>query len=142
MITYVDTSFLVKLLVAEPGSARARQIWEASDRAVAVRLVEVEAAAALAAAERAGRITVTQAGVLLAVAREAMGEMVSVEVTADLIRSAASLARQEALRGYDAVHLAGALVVGADVMASADKDLCAAAARQGLYVADPLDGAG
>ena len=31
MITYVDTSVLVKLVVEEPGSDRARAVWDASD---------------------------------------------------------------------------------------------------------------
>jgi hypothetical protein len=35
------------------------------------------------------------------------------------------------------VHLAAALLVGADVMATADGDLSAAALRQGVRVADP-----
>jgi hypothetical protein len=49
------------------------------------------------------------------------------------------LAGREALRGYGAVHLAAALAVRADVVASADGDLCEAARRNGLHVANPLD---
>jgi uncharacterized protein len=44
----------------------------------------------------------------------------------------------EGLRDYDAVHLAAALVVEATVFTSADAALCAAAARRGLHIADPL----
>lgn len=32
MITYVDTSVLVKLLVDEMGSGAAQQVWENADR--------------------------------------------------------------------------------------------------------------
>jgi predicted nucleic acid-binding protein len=61
-----------------------------------------------------------------------------VEVTEELIESAAQLAETEWLRGYDAVHLAAALFVGAAAITSADRELCEAAERQGLHIADPL----
>ena len=41
------------------------------------------------------------------------------------------------LRAYDAVHLASALKIGADIFASADVDLCRAANRQGLNIFNP-----
>ena len=50
------------------------------------------------------------------------------------------LAEHEALRGYDAVHLGAALLVGATVFSSADTHLCGAAARRGLHIANPLEG--
>ena len=55
-----------------------------------------------------------------------------------LIVDAADLAEAEALRGYDAVHLAAAVTVGATVFTSADSELCAAAQRRGLHIANPL----
>lgn len=61
-----------------------------------------------------------------------------VEPTEDLIAHAAELAEVEGLRGCDAVHLAAALLVGATVLSSADSDLCSAAERRGLHVANPL----
>jgi len=61
-----------------------------------------------------------------------------VEVTEGLIDDAAQLAEVEALRGYDAVHLAAALFVSATVLTSADEALCEAAGRRGLHVANPL----
>jgi uncharacterized protein len=66
-------------------------------------------------------------------------ELTIVEITEDLIVDAAEMAEQEALQGYDAVHLAAALTVGADLVTSADVALCDAAGRRGLAVANPLD---
>jgi hypothetical protein len=37
--TYFDTSAVVPLLIAEPGSARAAPLWDGADRVVSVRLV-------------------------------------------------------------------------------------------------------
>ena len=50
MITYVDTSTLIKLIVDEEGSDRAELIWQSADSVASVSLVVVEARAALAAA--------------------------------------------------------------------------------------------
>ncbi len=138
MITYVDTSTLIKLIIDEEGSDRAEVIWQSADSVTSVSLVVVEARAALATAARSERLSSDQ----LHVAQTELGAFVDelhlVEVTENLIESAAQLAETESLRGYDAVHLAGALFVGATVLTSADRDLCEAAERQGLHIADPL----
>lgn len=59
-----------------------------------------------------------------------------IEVTPTLAQAAGDLAEQHGLRGYDAVHLASALVVPADVLVSADGDLLTVAASVGLHVID------
>jgi predicted nucleic acid-binding protein len=139
VITYVDTSSLLKLLIDEDGSERAELIWDTADVLAGSALVVVEARAALAAAERGARLTVAQhrdAKDELAVLVE---ELSIVEVTEQLIAEAADLAEREALRGYDAVHLASALMIEAELVTSADAALCEASARRGLHVANPLD---
>ena len=50
---------------------------------------------------------------------------------------ACDVTKTEKLRAYDAVHLASALKIGADIFASADVDLCRAANRQGLNTFNP-----
>lgn len=138
MITYVDTSTLLKLIIEEEGSDRAGLIWDAADALASVSLVVVEARAALASAARDGRLTKPQ----LRAAKEALGSLVgdlhSVDVVLELISDAADLAESEGLRACDAVHLAAALLVGASVFTSADGALCDAAGRCGLHVANPL----
>jgi hypothetical protein len=140
VITYVDTSTLLKLVVEETGSDVAAVIWESADVLASVGLVVVEARAALAAALRAGRLIELQHREAKNEVATLIGELHLVEVTDDLITAAADLAEAESLRGYDAVHLAGALLVGAEVLTSADDELCDAASGQGLHVANPLDG--
>lgn len=138
MITYVDTSTLLKLVVDEEGSDRAAVIWSSAESVAAVSLIEVEARSALAAAARAGRLTPeqhteakTELGALIA-------DLYIVEVTSRVIADAAQLAEVDRLRGYDAVHLAAALMIGAVVLTSADAALCDGAERHGLHVANPL----
>lgn len=139
MITYVDTSSLLKLLIDEDGSERAGLIWDAADLLAGSALIVVEARAALAAAERGARITAEQHREAKAELATLVDEFSIVEVTEQLIAEAADLAEREALRGYDAVHLASALMIEAEIVTSADAALCDAAARRGLHVANPLD---
>ena len=139
MITYVDTSTLLKLLVEEGGSEQAEVIWNAAYVLASASLVVVEARAALAAAERGGRLTRAAHRDAKAALGDLLEGLTVVEVTETLVADAAELAEQESLRGYNAVHLAAALLVEARVLTSADTDLCEAATRRGIHVANPLD---
>ena len=139
MITYVDTSTLLKLVIDEDGSERAELIWNSADVLASASMLVVEARAALAAAERAGRLTAAQHREAKAAFEALVAGLTLVEITGDLIGQAADLAEEEAVRGYDAVHLAAALTIEATVMTSADAALCDAAERRGLHVANPLD---
>lgn len=139
MITYVDTSSLLKLVIDEDGSERVELIWDSADVLTSVALVVVEGRAALAAARREGRLDTRQH-------RRARQEFTSlveglsiVEVTEQLVADAADLAEAEALGGYDAVHLAAAVTVEANLLTSADTALCEAARRRGMHVANPLE---
>lgn len=140
MITYVDTSTLLKLVVEEAGSDVAAVIWDSADALASVGLVVVETRAALAAARRAGRLTADQHREAKRAAEALIEELHLVDVGDALIAAAADLAEAEGLRGYDAVHLAGALLVEAEILTSADGALCEVASGRGLHVANPLDG--
>ncbi|HEV2070466.1 MAG TPA: type II toxin-antitoxin system VapC family toxin [Acidimicrobiales bacterium] len=137
MIAYFDTSAIVPLLVDESGTIAARDIWLGADHLVSVRLALVEARAALAQAARTARISPEQ---LRSSTQELEGLFVQldlVDVDDRLIRQAADLTEAQALRAYDAVHLAAALqVVEADlVLVAGDRALLAAAESVGLMVA-------
>lgn len=138
MITYVDTSALVKLLVAdEPGTAEVEQLWIASTSVVCCELGYVEARAALAAVVRARRITSAASRIARQTLDDVWAQLDVVPVTTALIRHAADLAEADGLRGDDAIHLAAALVVPVSTFASSDLRLCAAARRHGLNVSNP-----
>lgn len=138
MITYVDTSTLLKLVIDEDGSDAAALIWDTADALCSARLITVEARAALAAAKRGQRLTAAQHRQAKAELAALVEELNIIEISYSLIESACDLAEREALRGYDAVHLAAALEVRSDVLSSADTGLCDAARRHGVHVANPL----
>lgn len=96
------------LLVAEPSSALCRRVWVDADAVVSCRLLYVETAAALAQALRMDRLTVRQHRATVAALEDLWSQLDVVEIDDPLVRRAADLARRFGLRGYDAVHCAGA----------------------------------
>jgi uncharacterized protein len=137
VITYVDTSVLLKLLVHdEAGSLAADRLWLESDVLVCAEIGYAEARAALASARRAGRLTAAGLSTARAELDKLWAQLDVVTVTAELVRSAGDLAEVEGLRGYDAVHLAAAMAAQATVFATADAQLVAAARRRRFDLAD------
>jgi len=138
LITYTDTSVLLKLLVDdEDGIEAAQRLWLDSDHVVCAEIGYVEARAALAAARRAGRLNDEELKTARVELDTLWPQVDRVPLTATLVATAGDTAEQNSLRAYDAIHLAAALQAGATVMATADNQLLAAAARNGLDTADP-----
>lgn len=137
MIAYFDTSAVIPLLVEEPGSLRAVQLWEQSDRVVSLRLLYAEARAALAQAGRTRRLTAAASRAVVPRLEELYASVDRLDIDDELVRRAGDLAEVHALRGYDALHLAAAERLGNDdvVLVAGDRDLCGAAHALGLAVA-------
>jgi uncharacterized protein len=123
-------------LIAEPGSAAAAVAWNGADSVASNRILYPEARAALAAAHRAKRVQPRGYAGRKKTLEELWLQMDIIEVTASLGKTAGDLSELHALRGYDAMHLAAALLVGADALVSADSDLLAAARAVGLPTVD------
>lgn len=138
MIVFLDTSAVVPLVVAEPGSAVAQRLWDEAERLVACRLLYVEAVAALAMAHRMGRLDRAAYRAARRSTDLLHAALHLVEVTPSLISRAATLAESLALRGYDAVHCAAAELLADDdlVVASGDSDVLRACSTLGLAVSD------
>jgi len=139
VITYFDTSILMKLVIDDEAyRPESERLWLDSDYVVCAEIGYVEARAALAAARRHERLDAAA----LQTAKnqlELLWEQVSIVlVDTALVRAAGDVAERDALRGYDAVHLAAAITGHATVVASADRQLVEAARRQGLSIAEPL----
>ncbi len=104
---------------------------------VSAKTVVVEAHAALGAARRAGRLSALSFAHAVSSLRVIIDQIALIDITDDIIEDASSLAVNEVLRGYDAIHLAAALLARVDLLTSSDIDLCAAAQRNGVHVANP-----
>jgi len=137
VIVYFDTSAFVPLLVIEPGTSLARELWDSADEVVTTRLLYVEAAAALARARRMGRITGGNHRAAIDSLDDLWRDFRVMEVDEAVTRRAAELADRCGLRGYDAMHCACAERIDAPdlVVASGDKEVLTACAELGLATA-------
>ena len=138
---YFDTSALIKLIFDEPGSDAAAELWDRAGLAMAGRLLYPEARAALAAAERSGRIDAATRNRAIDELEEICAQLRIVGIDEALARHAGELAQEHALRGYDAVHLACALAIDGDdvLLATWDKALGEAAHRSGRLLVNRTD---
>jgi predicted nucleic acid-binding protein len=136
-LVYFDSSAFVKLLVEEPGSDLAAELWDGCDAALASRLAYPEVRAALAAAARNRDLGEDELRVTEQAWDEFWAATRPVELTAAVEQQAGRLARLHALRGADAVHLASALAVdGADLIVAVwDRRLHAGVRAAGIRVA-------
>lgn len=129
MILYIETSAAAKLLVEEPASVRLAARLDgavaAGDDLLSSMLLETELR------RLAIRVNLAQTAVTSLLERFDL-----VEIDRSLYREAGLLPDSH-LRSLDALHLAAALRVGADVMLTYDHRQAAAADAAGLPVARP-----
>lgn len=130
---------MVPLLVDEPTSSACRRFWDDADTVVACRLLYVEATAALAQAERSGRLTAREHSASLRRLNDLWQQIDLIEIDDTLTRRTAVLASRFALRGYDAVHCASAEQInGSELVAAAgDARLLQAWRRLEINTFDP-----
>ncbi len=137
MIAYFDTSAAVKLVVSEPGSNEAVRIWLSAQSVTSSVVMYPEARAAMQRAVRERRLTDLQLRLAVVGFERLWSQLAPIAVLPPLARRAGSLAHEQNLRGYDAVHLASAELLRSDelVFVAADRELGAAAQRLGFAVA-------
>jgi len=147
---FFDSSALVNRYLSEQSTSWVRETVEplAGHTVWIAELTEVEAAAALAARQRAPRgITrhVRDATVAL-LALHCSSEYQLVPCDRPILDTAVELTQRHRLRGYDAVQLATALAANAALLTAglprstfvaADADLLASASAEGLAIIDP-----
>jgi len=146
---YLDTSALVKAFAREQGTAWAAALVDpaAGHTLYTVRLTGPEMVAALGRKARTGELTAAASAHAVAAFRRSWRRRPNVvAATVVLTDRAMDLAEQHGLRGYDAAHLAAALIIAdrqrADGLApltfvSADRAQRQAADAEGLPVDDP-----
>jgi len=127
-VVYLDSSALVKLVVAEPESAAlGRELRGEPDR-VTCALARVEVVRAV---RQHGAAAVTRA-------RQLLRRLDVIQLDDELLDAAATL-DAGALRSLDAIHLAAARALGDEVtsVVTYDQRMTAAAAAVGLAVRAP-----
>lgn len=111
MILYLDTSALVKLYVEEEGTATVERAVEEAEVVATSVVAYAEARAAFARKFREGVFSRKNRDDAVEALDEDWVTFEKPEVTDALAIDAGHLAEEHALRGFDAVHLASALLV-------------------------------
>ena len=143
---YLDTSALIKLYVEEEGDERVVEAAEgaADGRIVILVLTPLEARSAIRRREREGDIAAADVDrVLRQIEDDCSTLFLTQPLSSPVMEEAARLIDRHPLRAYDALQLAGCLVVGENMpepvtFVCADARLCEAAANEGLTALNPV----
>ena len=134
MRVFFDSSAFAKRYVREAGTD-AVLAW--CDRATEICLSAIalpEIISALCRLQREGKLTSLQYRQSKSLLLADVEDIAISDVTAAVIQHAFNCLENNVLRGMDAIHLASALALQADVFVSADAAQCKAAANAGLTV--------
>src|SRR5262249_8623807 len=146
---FCDSSALAKRPANESGSRWVRSLphVKANHTIYLSRITAVEIVSAITRRQRGRSLSVAQGAAILGHFRRHLVHRYNIlELTPALLADAMTMARKHGLRAYDAVQLAAMLEVngihlaaasGPITMTSADLELNAAAAAEGLAVDDP-----
>jgi predicted nucleic acid-binding protein len=144
-VYYLDSSVWVKRYYEEGGTERVRELFSAGHSFACSDLGFVEVAATLSRKHRAGQISAESRDQGLIDLERDWRQFVQIVPIDHVITAAVRLARDHALRGSDAIHLASALLVSQRltgsghraVLATCDRELKRAAQEVGLLSFDP-----
>lgn len=106
MTLYLDTSSLVKLYVAEPGSEAVRRLVAGATIVATSSIAYTETRAALARRRRERALRPGDFAAAKKTFEAEWPKYFTIEVTSALCRQAGEFAERYRLRAYDAVHLA------------------------------------
>ena len=142
---YLDTSALVKLYIRESGTERLLQLVGVTQHKFAIlALAQIEFHSAVRRRARAGDIGSASADEVLArFARHLEAKFLRQPVNEAVLETARNLVDRHPLRAYDAIQLAGCLVLRSSmgqespVFVSADQDQSQAAEAEGLVCLNP-----
>ena len=135
----LDTSALVKQYVQEMGSKEVQKLIKSADHSGTSLITRTEMAAALARAVRMKLLPSSEAGAAWNQFLVEWSSLSRLKVSGQIIERASELAWEYPLRGYDAVHLASAVLWQETLetqitLATFDRELWSAGNYVGLTV--------
>ena len=111
MIAYLDSSALVKLYIQEPGSSEVRALINEARIVATSRVACIEVRAGFARKLREGGLLQEEHSQVVENFKEDWEKYFVVEVSEDVARLGGRLVEKHPLRGFDAIHLASALLL-------------------------------
>ena len=138
-ILYLDTSALVKQYVLEAGSKDVQKLIRSADHSGTSLITRAEMASAMARAVRRKLLVSTEAEVAWNEFLTDWSSLSRLSVSRQIADRASTLAWEYTLRGYDAMHLASAVLWQETLetqitVATFDRELWSAAEQMGLTV--------
>ncbi|HUI53734.1 MAG TPA: type II toxin-antitoxin system VapC family toxin [Bryobacteraceae bacterium] len=142
---YLETSAAVKLYIREPGTAQLLRLTKSrSDRFAVLSITQVEFRSAVRRRQRAGDLSQDLAATLVKrFARHLESFFLRQTLSDGVLEVSCDLLDRHPLRAYDAVQLAGCLVLKASnskeytVFVCSNEPLIRAAQMEGVEVLDP-----
>lgn len=113
-VAYLDTSALVSLYVEDRHTDRVRRAVNEVPSAATSRIAYVEARAVFARLRRERLLRPRVYEAIVALFNDGWERLNLVEISGPLVQAAADLVERHPLRGFDALHLASALVLRGD----------------------------
>lgn len=142
MILFLDTSALVKLYIAEPGSERMREFVARGEPVAVSVLAFAEIHATFRRRKREELLQSAELEELQLGFADDWEELTQIPVGSAVLKLVPGLCERHPLRGADAVHLASALLLHQEglqvTFACSDRHLVGAAAAEGLDTFDPV----
>ncbi len=143
-MNYLDTSALVKGFIAERGSDRIKEMVRGGEPAATSKIGYAEVHAALARRRREGALSSRRYAQACRRFEADWEAYVRVDLRDEVLQLARDLIQRRPLRGFDAIHLASALMLGRELgepmkFVAADARLLAAAEAENLGVLNPED---
>ncbi len=111
MILYLDTSALLKRYFKEPGSVEVVSHWKEATAIITSSVAYAETLASLYRKKREISMNRKIFESILRSFRRDWASFIRVEVTDDLNESIDKIVANHPLRGFDAIHLASALII-------------------------------
>ena len=136
MKIFLDTSAFAKRYIAELGSAHVLQLCDQASSVVVSVICFPELVSTLARLVREKRVGKPD---YLRLKRQVIDELADVDIcqiTPEILASVIELLETYPLRAMDALHIAGAIAVNADLFISADHRQLSAAKGAGLKTVD------
>lgn len=138
MILYLDTSALIKLYIDEPGSEMVKEFLDASQIISTSCVAYVEARAGVARKFREGELSESDRKRIIEDLGMDWGNYFIIEVSESVRKLGGKLVDNHSLRGFDAIHLASALLLKSSVRSVVafscfDERLKKAAQAEGLH---------
>ena len=111
MILYLDTSALIKLYIEEPGSQEVKRVMKKARVVATSRVAYVEARAGIARKYREGELSKEEHDQMVKDLKQDWDNYFIVEVSESVAKLGGELTSKQPLRGFDAIHLASALLL-------------------------------